>query len=75
MFNRAEMRKIARKARNDELNSWKKLREEIRYRAYHGYDYYLLYRVSDYNLIHTLREFGFNVEFNNDEDTWCVRWD
>ena len=75
MFDRLAMNKVMKKARNEELNNWEKLREEIRYRAYHGYDYYYLYNVHYYNLIHMLREFYFKVEFNKEEDTWCVRWD
>lgn len=75
MFNQIAMRAITCKARNEVLSRWEQLQEEIRYRAYHGYDFYFLYNSRDFEFIHALREFGFEVVFSEEEDTWCVKWD
>ena len=75
MFNALAMNNLTHRSNNDKISHWERLQLKIEYRALQGFYYYHLYSSHEANLIHTLREFGFEVEFDKDEDCWCARWD
>lgn len=75
MFNALAMKNLTHRSCKDEISNWERLQREIEYRALQGFYYYHLYNSHEANLVHTLREFGFKVEFDEDEDCWCARWD
>ena len=75
MFNVESMNRITTKVREGRMSSWNRLKQDIRERAYRGYDYMYLYNTKYLLLVQALRNFGFEVEYDQDEGLWVVKWD
>ena len=75
MFCAKKMQELAAASRQNQVPYLKFLQHNIRGRALRGHISYNLYGSHDANLVHYLREVGFKVVFNDDEDCWQARWD
>ena len=62
------------KARNNQLNSWFKLQQEIRERAIRGYDYLYLTNINYLNLTTSLEVNGYKVAYDKDAGLWYCSW-
>jgi len=73
-FNARAMAHITKQYRSDMLTYWQKLIKNIEWAAYHGYDYYIL-DPHEWQHIDRLREYGFEVVYNDVSCQYVVRWD
>ena len=73
-FNAQTMTHITKQYRTDMLTYWQKLIKNIEWAAYHGYDYYIL-NPHEWQHIDKLREYGFEVIYNEVSYQYIVRWD
>lgn len=74
MFNAEKANLFMNKARNNQLNSWFKLQQEIRERAVRGYDYLYLTSVNYLNLTTSLEVNGYKVAYDKDAGLWYCSW-
>lgn len=74
MFNTEKANLFMNKARNNQLNSWFKLQQEIRERAIRGYDYLYLTSVNYLNLTTSLEVNGYKVAYDKDAGLWYCSW-
>ena len=72
MFNAEKANSLMNKARNNQLNSWFKLQQEIRERAIRGYDFLYL---TNTNFITSLQITGYKVAYDKDVGLWYCSWD
>lgn len=68
------MAHITKQYRNDMLTYWQKLIKNIEWSAYHGYDYYIL-APYEWQHIDKLREYGFEIDYNDVSHQYIARWD
>lgn len=74
MFTAEKANLFMNKARNNQLNSWFKLQQEIRERAIRGYDYLYLTNVNYLNLTTSLEVNGYKVAYDKDAGLWYCSW-
>lgn len=74
MFTAEKANLFMNKARNNQLNSWFKLQQEIRERAIRGYDYLYLTSVNYLNLTTSLEVNGYKVAYDKDAGLWYCSW-
>ena len=74
MFNAEKANLFMNKARNNQLNSWFKLQQEIRERAIRGYDYLYLTNINYLNLTTSLEVNGYKVAYDKDAGLWYCSW-
>lgn len=74
MFNAVKANSLMNKARNNELNNWVKLQQEIRERAIRGYDFLYLTNSNYLNLITSLEVNGYDVAYDKDAGLWYCSW-
>ena len=73
-FNAYTMAHITKQYRNNMITNWQQLIKNIEWAAYHGYDYYIL-NPREWQHIDRLREYGFEVIYNEVSQQYTVRWD
>ena len=74
MFTAEKANLFMNKARNNQLNSWFKLQQEIRERAIRGYDYLYLTSVNYLNLTTSLEVNGYKVAYDKNAGLWYCSW-
>lgn len=74
MFTAEKANLFMNKAKNNQLNSWFKLQQEIRERAIRGYDYLYLTSVNYLNLTTSLEVNGYKVAYDKDAGLWYCSW-
>lgn len=74
MFNAVKANSLMNKARNNELNNWVKLQQEIRERAIRGFDFLYLTNSNYLNLITSLEVNGYDVAYDKDAGLWYCSW-
>lgn len=74
MFTAEKANLFMNKARNNQLNNWFKLQQEIRERAIRGYDYLYLTSVNYLNLTTSLEVNGYKVAYDKDAGLWYCSW-
>ena len=74
MFRASKAHNLMTRAREDKLNSWQKLQQEIRERAFRGYDFLYLRNTEYLNLFTTLQVNGYKVEYDQDDEMWYCSW-
>ena len=74
MFDANKANTLMHKARNNQLNYWQKLQQEIHERAARGYDYLYLTNTNYLNLTTTLQVNGYEVAYDKDAGLWYCSW-
>ena len=74
MFNAIEANSLMLKVRDNKLDTWEKLQNEIRWRAFHGYDFFYLTNENYLNLFTILEMNGYEVAYNKDAGLWYCSW-
>lgn len=74
MFTAEKANLFMNKARNNQLNSWFKLQQEIRERAVRGYNYLYLTNVNYLNLTTSLEVNGYKIAYDKDAGLWYCSW-
>lgn len=74
MFRASKAHNLMTCARDNKLNSWQKLQQEIRERAFRGYDFLYLQNAEYLNLFTTLQVNGYKVDYDKEADLWYCSW-
>ena len=74
MFTAEKANLFMNKARNNQLNSWFKLQQEIRERAIRGYDFLYLTNSNYLNLTTSLQVNGYEVAYDKEAGLWYCSW-
>ena len=73
-FNAYTMAYITKRYHHSGLSTWQKLQHHIEHAAYNGYDFYEL-EPREWQYRDKLREYGFEVVYNDVLHQDIVRWD
>ena len=74
MFNANKANTLMNKARNNQLNNWSKLQQEIRERAIRGYDFLYLTNANYLNFVTSLQVNGYEVAYDKVAGLWYCSW-